>query len=641
MLRLLSATLLLAPTLAAQSPLRGYSDAIEARYASDQPEIRYAVTVDPADRTGYAVEMRIGDAPDTLRLAIPIWAPGAYRVAMFARNVRDLTVRVGAGGGGADGAGEEREVPVARVDSSTWRAVVGRGAEAVVRYRIAYPTPEAPALPNNRAFLRETGALLDGPATYLYLAGRKLVPAHVTFRVPDEWRIATGLVPTADPRTFFAPSYDVLIDSPVLAGELHRWRFEVDGVPHTIAWWLRPDAPAFDTAAFAATTERAVREAIRVFGRPPYREYTFLFVDGPGGGLEHLNSTTIGISSAALARDPRAAAGVTAHEFFHLWNVKRVRPVELGPFDYQRPVRTTGLWWSEGVTDFFADAILRRAGVASEEEARDALAANIESWLNNPARTRISPERSSYTAWDTPAGNQGYGISYYLQGALLGELLEITIRDSTRLRRGMDDVMREMLDRYAGERGFTAAGLERTVSRVCGCDLSRFFARHVRGAAELELDRWLASLGWRLVATRAPAADSAGHPLPDLRVGVLGFAGYGSAGGVPGRRPRLSVSDPTSAWGRAGLLTGDELVSVNDRPVADGAALRAALAGVKVGDRVRVAYLRDGATRTAEVLVGGYERTRVRIEDLPAVSRRQRQARSVWLKGPPAGEAVE
>jgi predicted metalloprotease with PDZ domain len=237
-----------------------------------------------------------------------------------------------------------------------------------VRYRVGYPSAAAAQAANNRAFLRETGALLDGPATYLYLAEHKLAPAHVTFEVPAGWRIATGLVPTTEPRTFFAPSYDVLADSPVLMGALRVWRFTAAGAPVQVAYWPQPDATPFDTAAFVASVRAIVDSAAGIFGGVPYRDFAFLYVDGAGGGLEHLNSTTIGAPSAALAADPRSRTSVTAHEFFHLWNVKRLRPAPLGPFDYQRPVRTTALWWSEGVTDFFADEIERRAGLTSETQ---------------------------------------------------------------------------------------------------------------------------------------------------------------------------------------------------------------------------------------------------------------------------------
>ena len=610
-----------AAALPAQEPLEAFADAMEVRAGAEQPVLHYTVRVDAADLTGYTVELRVRNAPDTLRLQMPVWAPGAYRVANFARYVRDFTVSSGG-----------RTARVTRPDSSTWVAVV-RGGEATVRYRFAYPNATAASTPNNRNFLQPTGGLLDGPATYVYVRGHKLAPAHVTFDLPAEWRIATGLVPTGHARTFFAASYDVLIDSPVLMGDLRVWPFQVDGVPHRVAYWPLPDATPFDTSAFVGAVQASVATARDIFGRLPYREYTFLYVDGAGGGLEHLNSTTIGAPSAALARDPRARTGVTSHEYFHTWNIKRLRPAVLGPFDYQQPVRTLDLWFAEGVTDYYADVIARRAGFVSEAEARDALAGAIASYLGNPASDKVSPQRSSWTAWDPPSVNGGYSISYYLQGALLGELLDVQIRDATDLRRGMDDVMRTMFARFGGREGYRSEDVLLAVNETCACDLQLFFERHVSGPEQIEWDRYLALLGWRAVISGGPAADSAGRPRPDLRAGVTGFGGIGRAGGAAGTPPRLVVPEPASAWARAGLVSGDVVLRVNGQPVTDGASWREALSAPQIGDVVRVDYTRGGERRSAEVTLTGYDVATVRLEDVPRVSDRMRRMRKLWMAG--------
>ena len=619
--------LLTTPPADAQEPLPDYAAAFEGRAAGEAPELRYTVRVDSADPSAWHVALHVRTPPDTLRLAIPVWAPGAYRVVDFAGNLRGLE----ASSGGAT-------LPVTADGPAAWRVVLPPrargGREVTVRYRVAYPSRAAGESPNNRSFLRATGGLLDGPAAFLYLRGQTLLPAHVTLDLPRGWRVATGLVPTADPRTYWAPSYDVLIDSPVLVGALRVWPFTVAGVPHRVAYWPRTDAVPFDTAAFVAAARRVVEATHPIAGRLPYRDYTFLFVDGSGGGLEHLNSTTIGAPSEALARDPHSRVGVTAHEFFHLWNVKRLRPAALGPFDYARPVRVTELWWSEGVTDYFGNEITRRAGFDDEAAAVEALRASVESYLDNPARSRVSPERSSYTAWDTPAANGGYAISYYLQGALLGELLELELRGRTGLRRGMDDLLRDLLARYAGAGGFARADLPAAASRVCGCELRPFFARYVAAPTPLDFDASLARAGWRLVATTDTARDSTTRaPLPDRRVALVPFAGVGSAGGAAGGRPRLSVPSPLSAWGRAGLLTSDELVDMDGVPIADQAGLRRHLDARRLGDRVRVRYLRAGRPGTATVTLTPYTTTRVRIVDLPTVTAVQRALRRVWLRG--------
>jgi len=607
----------IARPLCAQVPLDTYQDAIESRTARTAPVVRYVVTPSIADTT-WRVEMHIARAPSRLVLRLPIWAPGAYRVVHWARDIRALTIT-------SDG----RELPVrAEVDSSRWTTDV-IGDRVVVRYTVGYRTPTAPS---NRSFLAPSGGLVDGPATYLYLEGEKLLPAHVRFDLPDGWTIATGLTPTVDPASFFAPSYDILADSPALVGRIRRWGFDVDGIPHRIAIWMRPEARLFDSTAWIDRHARMVRAGRAVFGALPYRDYTFLYVNGAGGGLEHLNSTTLGVRGDLLADDIASRDGTIAHEFFHLWNVKRIRPAALGPFDYQHPVRVLDLWFSEGVTDYYADVLLRRSGLADPARARRSLVEAIEDYLNNPARDRLSPERSSWTTWDPPSVNDGYALSYYLSGLLLGEALDLRIGHATDGRRGMDDVMRVMFDRFAGPRGFASEDLLHVVNEVCGCDLQPLFARHVQGAVPLDLAATFALAGLRLTTTVVPV-DSAGTPIPDRRIALPPLSGFGSSttalGGI-----RLLVSDPTSAWARAGVRSGDELLRIDGTPVTARDQLPAFVARTRIGQRVALRLRRDGREFDVRLTLPGYTRVRATLDDDPAATPAQRALRERWLRGP-------
>lgn len=625
-----AASLTAAAALSAQTPLASYADAFETRAGAATPAISYEVGVDTS-RQRLTVIMRVERAPASVRIAIPRWAPGAYRLVDFAARLRDVTVTTSAG--------ERRVADSALAGRSVWpapgaAALAVPGGTLVVRYEIA-----ADSAPNNRAFLRSSGALLDGPATYLYLLGHTLATARVRFDAPTSWRIITGLTPTSDRAAFFAPSYDVLADSPVLMGDVRSLvvkQLDIEGVPHRVAYWRRPGAPAFDTTTFVAPIPKIVAATKQIFGWIPYRDYSFLFIDGAGGGLEHLNSTTIGINSASLARDPLAHLDVTAHEYFHAWNVKRIRPAALGPFDYQRVTRTRSLWLSEGVTDYYAGAILRRAGLLSEAAARDALASAIESYLGNPASAFLAPERSSFTAWDPPAVNRGYSLSYYLSGALLGELLDVRLRAPDASSGGMDALMRRLRDAYGGVKGFADADIRRLATAVCGCDMSSFFSSYVAGGKPLPLADFARALGWELVVDRAPATDSTGQPLPDRRASITPYGGEGSAGGAVGAPLRLSISDPTSAWGHAGLATGDTVLAIDDAPVATPAAFRASLARLAIGDSVTV-RIRRGTERSYVVHIQGYERVRVRLEDVPTPTPAQRRARETWMRGDPGG----
>src|SRR5687767_4470390 len=260
------AAVLIGLPAAAQPPLRHPMEAVEMRVSATQPVLGYTLRVDSADVTGFDVELRIRNAPDTVLLAMAAHPEYDDRYWRFVQRLRVESPRGGA--------------TVTRTDSALWR-VVAPGGESIVRYRIQLPPPEPAPRAAWRPFLDATGALAGGPHAFMYLVGAPLIPSHITVHVPAGWRIVTGLEPTADPRIFFAPSADVLIDSPVLAGHLGSWRFTIDDVPHTVAYWPEPTRtgaappPRFDTVAFIDGIERLSREAVKLFGRAPYREYMF------------------------------------------------------------------------------------------------------------------------------------------------------------------------------------------------------------------------------------------------------------------------------------------------------------------------------------------------------------------------------
>jgi predicted metalloprotease with PDZ domain len=604
----------LALPASAQHPLAHPADAVEIRFARSQPVVSYSLRIDATDLSGFDVEMRVGNAPDTLRIAMAAHPEYDDRYWRFVDGPR-----VDAGGRGGI---------VTREDSALWR-VVAPGGDATIRYRIRLPAPEGPPRAAWRPFLAPTGGLTGGPHAFMYLPSATLAPSHVTLELPAGWDVATGLVPTSDPRIFFAPSADVLVDSPIFVGRFRSWRFAVDGVPHRVVYWPLPDATPFDTTAFVASLEHLTREAVALFGRAPYREYTFVFQDGAYGGLEHLNSVTLGAPSSALARDMRPLLGEAAHEFLHTWNLMRVRPAERGGVNYRQTGQSRGLWFSEGLTMYYADLLLRRAGLRLADSTRIAhLERLLERYLFNPGNARISPERASLAEYGTPPGSLGdYDPSVHVQGEVLGAMLDLVVRDATGGRRSMDDVMRAMLERFSGARGFTGRDVERTIADVCRCEVRAFFDSYIRGAGQVDFDRYLRLVGLRARVTWQPALGPDGQPSPDLRV----FART-----PPGQTGlSLLLTDPSSVWGRAGLHTNDRVVAMNGTPVATWPEFRGQLARARVGDTVRVEVMRPtGAWRTS-VVVAGYSRPVVRIEEIPGATERQRALRAQWLAAAP------
>ena len=599
----------------AQHPLRHPAEAIEIRYAASQPVVSYVLRVDSADLSGYDVTVRIRNAPDTFRLAMVTHPEYDSRFWRYLENMR-----IEAPGAGAS---------VNRADSALWR-VTAPGGSSTIRYRLHLPAQQTPFRSSWVPFLAPTGGLIGGPHSFMYIVGATLAPAHVTLDLPTGWQIATGLEATADPHTFFAPSVGVLVDCPILVGRLRDWRFTVDGVPHRVVYWPRPDAQSFDSVALVAGLQQLVRQALALFGRLPYRDYTFLVQDGALGSLEHANSVTLGAPSDRLARDLTGLFAETAHEFFHTWNLVRIRPVGYDvDVDYRPPPRSRGLWWSEGVTMLYADLFTRRAGLPRFDTTRVAhLEGQIANYLASSGDARFSPESVSLVTYGVPPGALGdYSASVHLQGELIGTMLDLIVRDATAGRRSLDDVMRAMLERFSGDRGFETADVERVVARVCGCPVHDFFTRYVKSAHRIDFDRYLAVIGLRTeVAWRSTfGRDSAA--VPDLRI----FAWL-----PPGRRSlSLIVTDPAGVWGKAGLHTGDPLAAINGVSPSTTAELRTLVSHLRVGDTVRVVVTRPTGRFRATLILSQLVEPNVRILEIPGATARQREMRDRWASGSP------
>jgi predicted metalloprotease with PDZ domain len=578
-----------------------------------KPLIEYTLRVDSADLSGWTVEIRLRTVSDTVRLAMAAHPEYDDR---FWRYVTGFKVESSAGA-----------ATVTKVDSAVWQVVAPKG-DVRVRYRIALPPPAPLPRAAWRPFLTPTGGLVGGPHAFMYLLGGERMPAQVTLDLPAGWEIATGLQVSSPrsrtgrggqgARVFTAANASALVDSPILAGRLREWQFVTGGVLHRIVYWSLPDAAPFDTVAFVAGIKAMVEQAIALFGRAPYREYTFQFQDGAYGGLEHTNSVTLGAPSAELARDPNAVLQETAHEFVHTWNLMQIRPVEYRGVDYRTQPPVSSLWFSEGLTMFYADLLLRRAGIPLNDTTRLLHLERLMSrYLSNPAYARFSAESISRVAYNADPGALGdYSASTHLQGELIGNMLDLIIRDATRGRRSMDDVMRLLFDRSSTSRGIDGNSIENSVETVCGCDVTPFFDTYVRNAAVLDFDRYLRLIGMRTRVSRVPAVFN-GQPERDLR--IFGWESPGDSG------VRLIITDPSSVWGRAGLHSRDRLVAMDGAPVATWPEMRARLQRLRIGDTVRVEVRRSDGPFVTTVAMAGFERQTVRIEPAPAATAAQRR----------------
>jgi predicted metalloprotease with PDZ domain len=546
-----------------------------------QRPVAIAFTVSAADPAAHLfhVVMRCDNVSgERAEFRMPAWTPGYYGLFDFAGNVRNFSAVSGDGG----------TLSWERTGTNAWTVQKGFATSIELRYDVL----AARSFVAN-AYIDEThGYILPG-ALFLYVPGRLEQRVTVTVQPPSGWAdVATGLDPasTGAAHTFTAPDFDVLYDSPILLGNLESLpAFEVRGVPHR---FIGNALGEFDRKQFIEDLRAVVEAGIEIIGDIPYTHYTFLAI-GPGrGGIEHGNSAAVSFSGVGADRAARIRTlSFLAHEYFHLFNVKRIRPVALGPFDYDRPNVTDMLWVSEGFTVYYEHLMLARSGQTTQQELLDALGRAMAACENTPGRLFQSATESSRETWSQgPFGRTGGGIpktiSYYDKGAVLGLLLDLRIRHETNNRRSLDTVMRALYENYYRKlgRGWTDEEFRRACEQVAGTGLSEIF-EYASTTRAIDYAKHLAYAGLQLEAPRT---------LPDADLGALAEDVSGSL--------TVAAVEPGSAAAKAGFAAKDVITSLDGVSV-DAAGLKAAIAAKKPGDRVQVRIRRSGSERTIDVVL--------------------------------------
>ena len=541
-----------------------------------------------------------------VELMMAVWTPGSYLVREFSRHVEGVTAR------GADG----RPVAVEKSDKNRWRVATGGAATVTVSYRVYGREMSV------RTNWVDAGyALINGAPTFLTLADGVRRPHEVVIVPADGWRRSlTGLpvLPGGEHR-YRAPDFDTLVDSPILVGNPAVYEFTVDGKPHYLV--NEGEGGVFDGARAAKDLEVIVREHRRMWGFLPYDKYLFLnVINEAGGGLEHLNSTVLMTTRWATRtrRNYVSWLDLASHEYFHAWNVKRLRPVELGPFDYENEVHTRSLWIAEGITDYYADLAVHRAGLSTREEYLESLSDKLEELQTTPGREVQSAELSSFDAWikyyrpDENSANTS--VSYYTKGAVIAFVLDGKIRNVTKGAKSLDDVMRAAYEKYAGTKGFTPEEFRAMVQQVAGSDLSAFWRTAIEGTGELDYAEALETFGLRF------------RPVPAGRARPwLGITTRNDSG-------RLLVSQvrrdtPGMA---AGLNVDDEIVAIDRfRVRADRWDNR--LDQYHPGDKVRITVARREQMMDLDATFGSEPPRQWRLE-VTAMTDAQKSRQAAWLQ---------
>jgi predicted metalloprotease with PDZ domain len=452
---------------------------------------------DPASRS-FTVDVAVPTGGrDSVDVMMPVWSPGFYGRQDYAQRVSGMAAT------GADGS----TLPITTTSPSRWTVATGGRDSFTLRYTVA--APRGSNLGNG---VTETSAVIIGPATYVTLADPPGThrPAQVNLELPTAWKGSmTSLAAAADkrPNHYQAPDYDVLADSPILAGvDLSAKRFAVGGVQH---YWTYLGKAEWEAKQAVAMLTPLIAEHERFWRRLPYRKYVFLNIvnDGRGAsGVEHLNSVAITTAGKAPTT-PEARfreAAFLSHEYFHAMNVKRLRPVELGPFDYEHPPVTTGLWIAEGLTSYFGDLLAERSGVGSAQDYLALESKHItDLQTKQPGRLVQTLEQASSQMFDRIPADQR--VDYYIKGPVVGLVLDAHIRRRTNGQKSLDDVMRLEYQRWSGARGYTAAEFAQTMTDATGFDVGPLLHRLVATTEEIDYREMLDWFGLRFSGGDDPA----------------------------------------------------------------------------------------------------------------------------------------
>ncbi|ASU32939.1 M61 family metallopeptidase [Mucilaginibacter xinganensis] len=569
-------------------------------------KISYEVTFPEAQAHYADIEMKIsGLKQNSIDLKMPVWTPGSYLVREFAKNIESFSAEA-----------NSKAIPSPKINKNTWHINTAGLSAITVKYRvycfeISVRTSFVDA---SHGFLSTTGIfiypdkMLNNPSTI------KIIPYKGWTTVSTSLEAVNG-----NQFTRFSPNFDILFDSPIEVGNQDVFGFTAAGVKYEVCM---VGGGNYDKEKLKVDMAKIAEQETAVFGENPNKHYVFIVHNHQrgGGGLEHLSSTVLGASrdNYSNASGYRNFLGLVAHEHFHLWNVKRLRPIVLGPFDYDNENYTTDLWIAEGFTAYYQNIILRHAQLIDPETYLGAITGEINTIENQPG-AKVQPlAEASFDAWIKsyrPNENSANtGISYYDKGAAVGMLLDLEIINDTKGRNSLDDVMKYMYNTYYKEkkRGYTDKEFKQGLEKFAGKNLDAFYKNYIYGLTPLNYNKYLAYAGYNAVDEAATTND------PSL--GVI-------TSEINGKRIVTGVVRGSAAW-VDGINVNDELTAVDGTPVTD---ITTILNGKKVGDKISVAVVRDGLPLTLNVTLLRNNRFKYKVGSLPDVTAEQMAVRKKWL----------
>jgi predicted metalloprotease with PDZ domain len=631
--------------------LAAFATTAPAAHAQSAPQ-NYAFTVSmpaPSTHTFHVTFRANGLTGELQDFKMPVWSPGFYGIGDYSRNVTNFHAEDSA----------KHELPWEKVTKNTWRVAAGNVSSIVLDYDVFGATSFAA-----NTYLGDDRAYISPSGMFVYLPAMTQHPVTVSIQLPSNWKqIATGLEPVPNQsNTFYASNFDVLYDSPILMGNQEYLRFDVKGIPHYVA--IENVAESVDRKKMVADLQKMVTAATQLIGDVPYKHYTFLLMGHGNGGIEHLNSASIQFDGNSLSTPASYLhwLGYISHEYFHNFNVKRIRPIALGPFNYDLENLTHMLWVSEGLTVYYENLVLVRAGLMTRDEYLDDMKRAIGAFDNSSGHHYQSATESSWNTWNAGSGvggDRNTSISYYDNGAMLGAMLDLKIREGSNNKKSMDDVMRALYKKYylQKRRGFTDAEFRQECESAAGTDLSEVFS-YASTTTDVDYAKYFALAGLTLSSTSedAPGAYLGVNTHSQEPAPGAAPAGGGPFGGRGAPDMMLMITSVTagSPAETAGLKPGDQIAevegvtatpkSLNDfltppapsgrrGPAAAQAPPPAPNTTLKSpGEKLKLHILRNGAPMDVEVTLGKNAKRTFTFETVANPTALQSAISKDWLR---------
>ena len=575
-----------------------------------QSNISYELSMPEPQTHYFEVEMIVnGNTKKNLDLSMPVWAPGSYLVREFAKSIEAIEASNNSG-----------ELEINKINKNTWR-VLNAGTQAIkIKYKVY-----AFELSVRTSFLNAEHGYVNGTSVFLLPTEAEKTPIDLSINPYKDWKkVSTALSPVKGKTfTYHAPNYDILADSPIEIGNQDEFKFKADGTEFTIAMF---GTPMYDKKELINDLEKIVKASSQVFGNHnPNKEYLFIIqnLEYGSGGLEHLNSTTLQVNRWTYSnkKDYQSFLSLACHEYFHLWNVKRLRPESLGPFDYHQENYTKQLWVSEGITSYYDELLLKRCDIYSTEEYLNKIQGTINYIENKNGKNVQSLAMSSFDAWIKAyrpnENSHNTTVSYYSKGSVVALLLDLEILHATKGKKRLDDLMKHLYKKvYLKEnRGFSEDEFKQAANEVSGTNLDNFFKDYIYGTRALDYNKYFNYVGLELEASPASKETS--------ELGVY-------ARESNGRLIIKKVNRGTAAY-EDGLNAKDEIIAINNFRLNKG-YFDDMLDMAKPNDVLNFTISRDGIIQDIKVTLRQSKKVTYKIKELEDDKKAQRKLQEIWLK---------